>query len=87
MFLAGYVFKPDHTEIHFMRNAKIDGRKKYDSNFTTEQSHAQKFESVEQFKGQLERFLTKANAEEDHYNFTLTYIELETNKITKVLTS
>ncbi len=38
MFLAGYVFKPDHDEIHFMKNKNIDGRKKYQSNFTTDKS-------------------------------------------------
>lgn len=86
MFLAGYVFKPDHDEIHYMRTVKIDGRKKYNGNFTTDKSKAHQFKSVEQFKGQLEKFLTKANADEDHYNFTLTYIELDTNKITKILT-
>lgn len=85
MFLAGYVFKPDHDEIHYMRNAKIDGRKKYSGNFTTDKSQAHQFKNIEQFEGQLKKFLTKENANEDHYNFTLTYLELETNKITKVL--
>lgn len=42
MFLAGYVFKPDHDEIHFMKNEKIDGRKKYENNFTTDQALAHK---------------------------------------------
>ena len=49
MFLAGYVFKPDHTEIHYMRNLKIDRRKKYESNFTTDKAEAYKFKSVEEF--------------------------------------
>lgn len=86
MFLAGYVFKPDHDEIHFMKNEKIDGRKKYENNFTTDQALAHKFKSVEQFKEKLERFLVKANAVEEHYKFTLTYLELDTGKVTKVLT-
>ncbi len=87
MFLAGYVFKPDHDEIHFMKNEKIDGRKKYESNFTTDQAQAHKFQKVEQFKEQLEKFLTKENANEKHYNFTLAYFELDSGKVTKVLTS
>lgn len=86
MFLAGYVFKPDHTEIHYMRNVNIDGRKKYGGNFTTNKEQAHKFKSVEQFKEKLEKFLVKANADEDHYSFTLTYLESDTGKITKVLT-
>lgn len=85
MYLAGYVFKPDHAEIHYMRTVKIDGRKKYDSNFTADKSQAHQFKNVEQFKEQLEKFLTKANAGEKHYNFTLTYLDLDTGKITKVL--
>jgi hypothetical protein len=67
-----------------MRNAKVDGRKKYDRNFTTDKSQAHKFKSVEQFKGQLEKFLTKANSDEEHYNFTLTYVDVETGKVSKV---
>lgn len=86
MFLAGYVFKPDHDEIHFLKNEKIDGRKKYVSNFTTDKSQAHQFKSVEQFKGQLEKFLTKVNADEDHYNFTLAYLELDSGNVTKILT-
>lgn len=68
-----------------MKNEKIDGRKKYGNNFTTDKSQAHQFKSVDQFKGLLEKFLAKANVDEDHYNFTLTYLDLDSGKVTKIL--
>jgi hypothetical protein len=85
MFVAGYTFKPSHFEIHYMKNAKIDGRKKYSGNFTTDRSEAYKFADVSQFKEQLEKFLVKVNLDEEHYNYTLAYQDLNSSKVTKIL--
>lgn len=41
-FKVGYIFKPNHDEIHYLKKgANGDMRKKYSNNFTTEFEHAE----------------------------------------------
>jgi len=74
-YLAGYLFKPSHTEVHYLRNKKIDGRKKYSGNFTTDRKEAYLFGQVSDFDEHLQAFLDKVNSEpnEDGYHFVMTH--------------
>ena len=75
MYLAGYLFKISHTEVHYLRNKQIDGRKKYSGNFTISKNEAYLFNDVSDFKEPLQAFLDKANSEpsDDDYHFCMTY--------------
>jgi len=74
-YLAGYLFKISHTEVHYLRNKKIDGRKKYSGNFTTDRKQAYLFNEISDFKDHLTAFLDKANSEPSShdYHFCMTY--------------
>jgi len=83
-YLAGYLFKISHTEVHYLRNKKIDGRKKYSGNFTTDKKEAYLFNDVSDFKEHLQAFLDKANSEpsNDDYHFCVTYEKVKVKAVT-----
>ncbi len=74
-YLAGYLFKISHTEVHYLRNKKIDGRKKYNGNFTTDRKQAYLFNDISDFKEHLQSFLDKVNSEpaNNDYHFVMTH--------------
>lgn len=79
-YLAGYLFKISHSEIHYLRNEKIDRRKKYTNNFTTNENEAHTFNSIDQFKQHIQDFLDYVNAEPsqyDDYHYVLAYKEIK----------
>lgn len=77
-YKAGYLFKISHSEIHFLINEKIDRRKKYSNNFTTDESKAFVFNSISDFKLHIQSFIDHCNAQptNDDYHFVVAYKEI-----------
>lgn len=78
-YRAGYLFKISHSEIHYLKNKKIDLRKKYDNNFSIDKSEAYTFDNKEDFEGQITRFLDDANKEDGNhdYHFVMAYEKIQ----------
>lgn len=77
---AGYLFKISHSEIHYLRNEKIDRRRKYENNFTTDKNEAYIFNSIDQFTQHIHDFLDHVNSDlnpYDDYHFVLAYEEIK----------
>ncbi|NQZ24466.1 MAG: hypothetical protein HRT53_20770 [Colwellia sp.] len=81
-YRAGYLFKISHTEIHYLKNKKIDRRKKYGNNFSRDKSEAYIFNDKADFEAQITRFLDAANSEDGNhdYHFVLAFEEIKENK-------
>lgn len=80
-YRAGYLFKISHTEVHYLKNKKIDRRKKYANNFTRDKSEAYIFNNKSDFAPHITAFLDSVNSEEerDHdYHFVMAYEEIKT---------
>lgn len=78
-FRAGYLFKISHTEVHYLKNKKIDRRKKYANNFSTDKNEAFLFNDKAEFEGQIKSFLDAVNSEDrdDDYHFVMAFEEVE----------
>lgn len=73
-YRAGYLFKISHTEIHYLRNRKIDRRRKYHGNFTTNKHEAFLFNKKEDFEAHIQTFLDWVNSGDSNHDYYFTMV-------------
>jgi secreted PhoX family phosphatase len=84
-FSAGYLFKPDHVEIHFVKkSATGDMRRSYRHNFTTDQREAMIGKDEARAKQAIEKLVAKFKAD-DEYTWTPVVIDVEQNTYQRLI--
>ena len=85
-FLAGYKFKPTHTDVHFVRDGHGQAGDEYAANFTMEQTEALRFSSAEDAETAI-KALMQGFGRDDDYQWTPVIIDLEANRERVILSS
>jgi len=84
-FNVGYLFKPTHDEIHFLKiGANGDMRKKYSNNFTTNIELAEVGKNEEKAKNFIVKLVSKF-PDDDDYKWTPVIVDID-NKTYKRFT-
>jgi hypothetical protein len=67
IYKFGYLFKPTHNEIHYVRKlSKVDLRKNYASNFTTDFEEAGKESDEEKAKEFIVKLVSRFPTDEEY---------------------
>ncbi|CAK3384195.1 hypothetical protein VCRA2120O333_20059 [Vibrio crassostreae] len=81
IYKSGFIFKPDHAQIHYVkRTANLKRSCKYENVFTMDEHEAQLFVSDEQAKTAIDKVLPKPDNE---YHYCAVIENTETGSIRK----
>lgn len=83
-YRAGYIFKPTHNEIHYIKKgATGDLRSAYTKNFTTNKSEAVTSENIEKAKSVIVGLVEKFP--DDEYTYTPVIVSVASNTFKRFL--
>ena len=78
MYKIGYLFKPNHTEIHYVRQpSRVDLRRRYEVNFTTNSRFANTVKNIDTAKKLIVKIVDRFT-KNDGYQYTPVLINTQT---------
>ncbi|RUM56311.1 MAG: hypothetical protein DSY85_03170 [Marinomonas sp.] len=80
MYKIGYLFKPTHTDIHYVRQpSRVDLRRRYEVNFTTNGRFANTVTDIDTAKELIVKIVDRFK-KNDGYQYTPVLINTETGR-------
>ena len=86
MFKAGYKFKPNHSEIHFIKNNHKRAGSLYSTNFTTEANLAKLFTTKGEAEECINRLMNSFKKDDD-YRWTPIILNIESGESRIIINS